>query len=130
MFAQLHTFIQFDFDTPDADAHDADSQSRLLDRLLFHTSRPLASRVVGRSHLEALALDDMHGYLVHHLRLADTRDGAELPRDQAVMAVHQGSGGLLRRANHLARGALMAAAREGCALVSAEHVRLASAEIL
>ena len=63
-------------------------------------------------------------------RLAGARDGADLLSDQAVVAVHQGSGGLLRRADHLARGALMAAAREGCAVVSAEHVRLASTEIL
>lgn len=130
VFAQLHTLTQFDFDTQTLMPMVLAGQSSLLDRLLFHTSRPLASRVVGRSHLEALALDDMRGYLAHHLRLAGARDGVDLLSDQAVVAVHQGSGGLLRRANHLARGALMAAAREGCAVVSAEHVRLASTEIL
>jgi hypothetical protein len=30
----------------------------------------------------------------------------------AILAIHQGSGGLLRRANLLAKGALMAAAHE------------------
>ncbi|MFQ6069927.1 MAG: hypothetical protein ACE5LC_05305 [Candidatus Aminicenantales bacterium] len=29
-------------------------QSNLLDKLMYHTSRPLASRVVARSHLEGL----------------------------------------------------------------------------
>ncbi|MBI5739147.1 MAG: AAA family ATPase, partial [Nitrospirae bacterium] len=38
--------------------------------------------------------------------------------------------GLLRRANNLARGALMAAASEKCPVVSAEHVRIASTEII
>jgi hypothetical protein len=34
-----------------------------------------------------------------------------------------------RKANHLARGALMAAAAEKCATVSAEHVRIAATEV-
>ena len=50
--------------------------------------------------------------------------------DAAVTAIHQGSGGLLRKANHLARGALMAAAKLKSQLVSAEHVRLAATEII
>ena len=102
-------------------------QNGLLDKLLFHTSRPFASRVVGRSHLEGLKLD-MHGYLSHHLELAG--GSAQLLSEEAVVAIHQGSGGLLRRANSLGRGALLAAARESCQVVSAEHVRLASTEIL
>ena len=74
------------------------------------------------------------GYLAHHLQLA--AGNATPPRspdllsDAAVTAIHQGSGGLLRRANHLARGALVAAARESCSQVAAEHVRLAATEIL
>jgi hypothetical protein len=39
-------------------------------------------------------------------------------------------GGLLRRANNLARGALIAAKREKGKVVSAEHVRIASTEII
>jgi hypothetical protein len=50
--------------------------------------------------------------------------------EEAVVAIHQGSGGLLRRANSLARVGLIAAARENRQLVSAEHVRLAATEIL
>jgi hypothetical protein len=34
--------------------------------------------------------------------------------EPAVLAIHQGSGGFLRKANHLAVGALVAAAREKC----------------
>ena len=134
VFAQLHTLTQFAFDSQTLMPLVLAGQSSLLDRLLFHTSRPLASRVVGRSHLDALSLDDMRGYLAHHLQLA--AGGAAQPplpdllSDAAVTAIHQGSGGLLRRANHLARGALIAAAREGCSQVAAEHVRLAATEIL
>ncbi len=60
--------------------------------------------------------------------IAGGREG--LFADEAVLAIHQGSGGLLRRANTLAKGALMAAAMEKCAVATAEHVRLASTEIL
>jgi hypothetical protein len=34
--------------------------------------------------------------------------------DEAILAIHQGSGGLLRRANLMAKGALVAAANEKC----------------
>ena len=53
----------------------------------------------------------------------------ELLSEEAMLAIHQGSGGLLRRAGMLARGAFLAAAQESCPVVSAEHVRLASSEI-
>jgi len=49
--------------------------------------------------------------------------------DTAVTAIHQGSAGLLRQANHLARGALIAAAKQQSSSVAAEHVRLASTEL-
>jgi general secretion pathway protein A len=128
VFAQLHTLTQFHFDSQSLMPIILCGQNGILDRLLFHTSRPFASRVVGRSHLEALKLQDMQGYLAHHLQLAGGAD--TLLSDEAMVAVHQGSGGLLRRANSLARGGMIAAAREGAAIVSAEHIRLASTEIL
>jgi len=49
--------------------------------------------------------------------------------DDAVTATHQGSGGLFRKANHLARGKLVAAAMGQDKAVKAEHVRLAASEI-
>ena len=69
----------------------------------------------------------MKQYLAHRLRLADIK--TNLFEDAAVTAIHQGSGGLLRKANHLARGALIAAANEKSHTVTAEHVRLAATEL-
>jgi hypothetical protein len=46
------------------------------------------------------------------------------------MAIHQGSGGILRKANMLARGALLAAAFKKSRMVTAEHVRLAATELI
>ena len=50
--------------------------------------------------------------------------------DAAVTAIHQGAGGLFRKANHLARGAMVAAARSESTVVTAENVWLAATELL
>jgi len=128
VLAQIQTLGQFDHDSKPILPIVFAGQNNLLDKLMYHTSRPIASRVVARSHLEGLKLDDMAGYLKHHLEIAGVKD--QLFADEAILAIHQGSGGLLRRANNLARGALIAAAREKCKVVSAEHVRIASTEII
>lgn len=128
VFDQLHTITQVDFDSRTLFPMVLSGQISLIDKLLFHTSRPFASRIVGRSHMEALQRDHMADYLAHHLAIA----GGTKPLfgADAVTAIHQNSGGLLRRAGHLARGALMAAALEQCPIATAEHVRIASTEIL
>jgi type II secretory pathway predicted ATPase ExeA len=128
VFAQMHTLLQFDFDSKPIVPLVLAGHNTLIDKLLYHTSRPLASRVVGKSHLEGLKLKEMQSYLKHHLEIAGIKE--QLFSDEAILAIHQGSGGLLRRANLLARGALMAAALEKLTVVSAEHVRLASTEII
>lgn len=128
VFAQLHTLAQADYDSRTLLPIVLSGQTALIDRLLYHTSRPFASRIVGRSHMEALQREHMAAYLAHHLSIAGGKP--ELFADDAVTAVHQSSGGLLRRAGALARGALLAAAREGAPVVSAEHVRIALTEIL
>ena len=128
VFAQLHTLTQFQFDSQSLMPVVLCGQDALIDKLLYHTSRPFASRVVARSHLEPLQLSQMCDYLRHHLCVAGGRP--ELFDEQALTAIHQSSGGALRRANNIARGALMAAAAEQAAVVTAEHARLAVTEIL
>jgi general secretion pathway protein A len=128
IFAQLHTLGQFDMDSKPILPIVLSGQNNLLDKLSYLTSRPLASRVIGRSHLEGLKQKDMAGYLKHHLEIAGISE--QLFSDEAILAIHQGSGGLLRRANLLAKGSLLAASREKCRVVSAEHVRVASTEII
>ena len=119
VFKQLHTLAQVDFDSKALLPVILSGQSLLIDKLLYHTSRPFASRVLGRSHLESLN---------HHLEVSGMNE--RLFCEEAVTAIHQGSGGLLRRANNLAKGGLLAAAREECHVVTSEHIRLASTEIL
>jgi len=127
VFAELHSIVQFEGDSKPVLTMILAGQNNLIDNLMFRQSRPLASRVVARGHMEALNIDEMSLYLHHHLGIAGCTQN--LFSEQAVTAIQQGSGGLLRKANNLARGALVAAASEKCNIVSAEHVRLAATEL-
>jgi general secretion pathway protein A len=128
VFAELHTLTQFEGDSKPILPLLLAGQNNLLDKLYWRTSLPLSSRVVARSHLEAVDREGMENYLNHHLRLAGLNQAVF--SEQAITATHQGSGGLFRKANHLARGALIASASEKCQRVSAEHVRIASTELI
>ncbi len=70
----------------------------------------------------------MEGYLRHHLEIGGIKE--QLFSEEAVLAIHQDSGGLLRKANLLARGSLIRAAIEKTNVVTAEHVRIASTELI
>jgi len=128
VFAQLHTLFEFELDSKPIAPVILCGQKNLIDSLSYHKCRSLASRVIGRSHLDGLVLDDMRCYLKHHLEISGIKQ--QLFSDEAVIAIHQGSGGLLRRANFLAKGGLFAAFKNKCNTVSAEHVRIASTEII
>ncbi len=128
VFSELHSLTQFEGDSKPILPIILAGQNNLLDKLYWRTSLPLSSRVVARSHLQGVDRQGMEDYLNHHLRIAGIDHS--LFSEQAVTAIHQGSGGLFRRANHLARGALIAAASEKCQQVSPEHVRVASTELI
>jgi type II secretory pathway predicted ATPase ExeA len=128
VFAELHTITQFEGDSKPWLPVILAGQNNLADSLLYRTSGPLASRVVARSYLEAVSRDGMEAYLLHHLKLTGIKNN--LFTDTAITAIHQGSGGLFRRANHLARGALIAATNHKEQMVNAEHVRLAASELI
>jgi len=127
VFVELHTIAQFDKDSKPYLPIILAGQANLIDKLAYRSSAPLASRVIAKSHLQGLNRDGMQQYLIHHLKVAGLK--TNLFDDTAVSAIQQGSGGLLRKANHLARGALIAAAKLKTTTVTAEHVRLASTEL-
>lgn len=127
VFAELHTLVQFEKDSRTWLPVILAGQPTLVDKLQYRTSIPFASRIVAKSHLEGLDMAGMKSYLIHHLKLCGV--DTNFFSDQAVTAIHQGSGGLLRKANNLARGSLIAAATEKSMSISAEHVRIASSEI-
>jgi type II secretory pathway predicted ATPase ExeA len=127
VFEELHTVCQFEKDSKPYLPMILAGQNHLVDKLSYRSCEPLASRIVARSHLQAIDLEGMKTYLEHHLKIAGVDRNLFDPT--ALTAIHQGSGGLLRRANHLARGALIAAAADNKSMVVAEHVQLASTEI-
>ena len=127
VFAELHTICQFEKDSKPYLPMILAGQNNLIDKLSYRSSQPLSSRIVARSHLQATSLDGMKNYLEHHLKIAGVQHNLF---DQASLtAIHQGSGGLFRKANHLARGSLIAAAAKQKSMVVAEHVQLAATEI-
>lgn len=128
VFSELHVITQYRQDSCPMLPIILAGQTHLLDRLSIRSVAPLASRVVARAHIEAVSMTDMTHYLQHHLRIAGGK--LTLFSEPAILAIHQGSGGLYRRANHLARGSLIAAAAEKCQVVSPEHVRIASTELI
>ncbi|MCE5281481.1 MAG: AAA family ATPase [Deltaproteobacteria bacterium] len=127
VLTELHTLCQFEQDSKPWLPLILAGQANLVDKLMYRTSLPLASRIVARSHLEGVNRQGMGDYLKHHLAIAGVKTA--LFDDTAITAIHQGSGGLFRKANHLARGALIAAAHDQSMAVTAHHVRLASTEI-
>jgi type II secretory pathway predicted ATPase ExeA len=127
VFAELHTLLQIGKDAKPGLSVIFAGHDSLVDKLMYRPSQPLASRVVARSHLEGADREGMEAYIVHHLRIAGMENNLYDPT--AVTAIHQGSGGLFRKANHLARGALIAAASGQSMAVTAEHVRLAATEL-
>ena len=127
VFAELHTICQFEKDSKPYLPMILAGQNNLVDKLSYRSSQPLASRIVARSHLKATGLDGMKTYLEHHLAIAGVEHN--LFDQAALTAIHQGSGGLFRKANHLARGSLIAAAANNKSMVNAEHVQLAATEI-
>ena len=128
IFSSLHILGQFDMDSKPVMPIILSGQNNLIDKLMYNKSRSLASRVVGRSHLEGIKFNDMGGYIKHHLEISGVKE--QLFSDEALVAIHQGARGLLRKTNIVARGALIAAAGEKCNVVSAEHVRRALTETI
>lgn len=127
VFAELHTITQFDHDSRAWLPIVFVGRTNFADKFLYPASKPLASRVVAKAHLEPVDRQGMERYLAHHLALTGMKN--PIFDETAITAIHQGSGGFFRKANHLARGALVAAASDKSPTVTPEHVRLASTEI-
>jgi len=128
VLTELHTLLHFDHDSKAHLSLVLCGQSTLLDRLSYRGAAPLASRVIAKAHLETLSQAQMEDYVDHHVKISGGKKG--LFDSPSITAIHQGSGGVLRRANALARGGLLAAAREQKETVHAEHIRIAASELI
>ena len=128
VFAELHTINQFNLDSEKKFSLVLVGQNHLLDKLKYRTSIPLASRVMTKAHLPAITQELMEGYVEHHVKI--TGLNTKLFSKNSMAAIWQGSGGLLRKANLLARGALIACMMEEQDQVTEEHVRRSATEII
>ena len=128
VFMELHTLTQFDNDSKNLIGIVFSGQANLLDKLTYRTSASMASRVICKSHLNSIERSQMEEYLTHHIRYGGLKKN--LFTESAITAIHQGSGGLLRKANSLAKGGLIGAAKEKEDQVTAEHIRVASTELI
>lgn len=128
VLAELHTLMQFENDSKPFLPIVLAGQANLADNLKYRNSMPLASRVVGKTHLKGVDRNGMEQYLAHHLALAGVK--RNIFDESAITAIHQGAGGLFRKANNLARGAIIVAAKKKTAMVTADHVRIAATELV
>lgn len=127
VFSELHTITQFEGDSKPWLPVILAGQKNLADNLLHRHAASLASRIMARVHLDAVTREVMDEYIHHHLAIAGVKNSPF--EEAAVTAIFQGSGGLFRKANHLARGSLIVAASEKSQIVTVEHVRQAANEI-
>jgi type II secretory pathway predicted ATPase ExeA len=128
IFNELHIITQFSHDSQNVFSIALVGQANLIDKLTYRTSAALASRVITRTHISHLTEPEVNAYLEHRLNISGIK--TQLFSPQAIVAIYQGSSGILRRVNLLARGGLVAAASEKQNLVSAEHIRIASTELI
>lgn len=128
VFAELHTLNQYKHDSQSLFTLVLAGTPILLDKLTYLSSQPLASRVITKSHLQSINETELKEYTCHHLRIAGCKK--DLFEPEAITAIFQGSGGILRKANSLARGGLLACSIDKGQTVTAEHIRIASTEII
>lgn len=128
VFGELHTLLQYHIDSKGLLPLLLVGQSNLVDMLSFSKAKALASRVVARGHMQPLSEDEVRQYLEHHLKLAGCK--RNLFTEEAMTAIRQGASGALRKINNLARGGLIAAAKQEQQEVSAEHIRVAATELI
>lgn len=128
IFAELHILTQFNNDSQNYMSMVFAGQVNILDKLTYRGCRPLASRVIARAHLTGVNREQIEEYLNHHTKIAGVKNC--IFEQNAIIAIQQGSGGILRKVNFLAKGGIVAAATENKDIVNAEHIRIASTELL
>jgi len=128
VFGELHTLLQYHIDSKGLLPLLLVGQSNLVDMLSFPKAKALASRVVARGHMQPLNEEEVRQYLEHHLKLAGCK--RNLFTEEAMTAIRQGASGALRKINNLARGGLIAAAKQEQHEVAAEHIRVAATELI
>jgi general secretion pathway protein A len=101
-------------------------QPELREKLRHRTYRALTQRLGAEFHLVPLTLEDACEYVRHRLKIAGAT--RELFDEEALVLLHEASGGIPRVLNHLASQALIEGMARGAALVDAKITRAAMAD--
>ncbi|CAO0819961.1 hypothetical protein DFAR_1260014 [Desulfarculales bacterium] len=128
ILTELHTITQFQGNSKSILPIILAGQNNLADLLIYRTYLPLASRIVARSHLAGVSLQNTQAYFLHQLRIVASSRTSSLIQPSPPYS--RAPAGLFRRANHLTRGAIMAAAEEQAQVVSPKHVRIHATELI
>jgi len=102
-------------------------QPDLRDKLKRRMHEPLNQRITLRYHMAGLSLEELRTYIHHHLKIAGRTD--PLFEEPAFEVIHQLSLGLPRKANNLARAAMMVAMTKKKTQIDADLVIQASGGI-
>lgn len=98
----------------------------LMDKLTLNHNRPLAQRIMMRYKVEPLSMEEVHGYINHHLTMAGANH--TIFSDSAIKAIASLSRGWPRLINKLGTHCLLAGCQAKKDLIDEEVVRLASEE--
>ncbi len=120
MLEQLHILLNFRMDARAFLSVVLVGLPELRERLARNVFGSLASRLPARVNLEPLRPDDVGGYLRHRMKVAGSAQ--EVFSEDAVLAIREASGGVLRKVDLLAQQCLDLAARGKGALVDGSVV--------
>lgn len=102
-------------------------QPELREILQREELRQLSQRITARYHLEALSLNDLHGYLRYRLSVAGLRE--TMFTDKAVKSLYKLSKGIPRLVNLICDRALLGAYSMNEPKVGPEYIKSAAKEI-
>ncbi len=123
----LPLLSNFDWDNAGRLAILLAGQTGLRRKLCMAHLEPLAQRITVRYALRGFDRDTTQQYLEHRLQIAGRT--SPLFTEPAVEALHQASGGVMRRIDTLAHHALAAAATKRATTLEPEHVIQAAEEV-
>ncbi len=120
MLEQLHVLLNFRMDSRAFLSVVLVGLPELRERLARNVLGSLSSRLPARVQLESLKAEDVTGYLRHRMKIAGSSQ--EVFSEDAVLAIREASGGILRKVDVLAQACLEHAARGKGALVDGSVV--------
>ena len=126
-FFELQIIMNFHMDSQDPAIFILIAQSHLNDRLARSILESFNQRINLKFHFRELNLTESAGYIEHHLKIAGA--SSDILNEKAINAVHNLSGGVIRKINNLVIKALCLGAVNKKLILTEEDVLAASKEL-